>query len=122
MNPIRGIGPSAGVWGPAAGHAARAARDVPSLRDVEPQRGISLPGATRARESDFSTTLSQVLSDVNALQQRADHLTGELAAGRLENIHDVMIAQQEAGIALRLIQEVRDKLVAAYQELMRMQV
>lgn len=133
MNSIGAIGGGAGLWGPAAGRAASALQSAAgratgamqgptSLRDVEPQRGITLGGQAGAAGPSFSETLSQVLGEVNDLQQRADRLAEQLATGEIQNVHDVVIAQQEAAIAFRLIQEVRDKLVAAYQELMRMQV
>lgn len=123
MNAVGGIG-GAGLWGPAAG---RASAGPATLRQVEPLRGLTLgagPEGSAAAPAgpSFSETLSQVLGEVNGLQARADTLVARLGAGEIENVHDVLIAQQEAGLALRLIQEVRDKLVAAYQELMRMQV
>ncbi len=122
MNPVGGIGNVSGIWGPAAGRLARP-ESTPALRNLEPQRGISLQSADGAAPAaSFSDTLSQVLGEVNGLQQKADSLVARLAAGDIENVHDVIIAQQEAAIAFRLIQEVRDKLVSAYQELMRMQV
>jgi flagellar hook-basal body complex protein FliE len=122
MNPVGGIGNVSGIWGPAAGQHTRPA-STPALRDLEPQRGIALQSPSgSAPAPSFSETLSQVLGEVNGLQQKADSLVARLAAGDIENVHDVIIAQQEAAIAFRLIQEVRDKLVAAYQELMRMQV
>ena len=122
MNPVGGIGNVSGIWGPSAGRLARP-EPTPALRDLEPQRGITLQSASgSAPAASFSETLSQVLGEVNGLQQKADQLVARLAAGDIENVHDVIIAQQEAAIAFRLIQEVRDKLVAAYQELMRMQV
>jgi flagellar hook-basal body complex protein FliE len=118
MNSISGLGNQTGLWGPGAGRA-------PSLRDVEPREpGLTL-GAGRSGSPAApgpGETFAEVLREVNALQLRADDLVGRLAAGQIENVHDVMIAQQEAAVALRLLQEVRDKLVAAYQELMRMQV
>lgn len=99
------------------------ARSLQSLRDVEPQQGLTLtPGPQAASKSGFETTLSDVLRDVNALQNRADHLTEQFAAGQVQDLHDVIIAQQEASIAFQLVQSMRDKLLQSYQELMRTQV
>ncbi|MCK4412061.1 MAG: flagellar hook-basal body complex protein FliE [Candidatus Eisenbacteria sp.] len=118
MNPIGAVNGQAGLWGPAAGR-------MPTLRDVEPcQPGLTL-GAGRSGATAGpapSETFGEVLGQVNALQLRADDLAAKLASGQIENVHEVIIAQQEAALALRLLQEVRDKLVVAYQELMRMQV
>ncbi len=93
-----------------------------SLRDVEPQRGFSLEPASGAREADFGATLSDVLSEVNDLQLHSEDMLEQFAAGQVEHLHDVVIAQQEASIAMKLVQEMRDKLLQAYQEFMRMQV
>ncbi len=92
------------------------------------QRAVEMPPSQRrltlgeGKKPDFSQTLSKVLAEVNELQVRSDKLIEDLAAGRSVDIHEVMIAQQEADLAFRLIQEIRDKLIAAYQELMRTQI
>ena len=116
MNSIGAVHGSAGLFGPGAGR-------LPSLRDVEPHEpGLRLDAGRASADSAAGGSFSQILGEVNALQLRADELAGKLAAGQIENVHEVIVAQQEAALALRLLQEVRDKLVAAYQELMRMQV
>jgi flagellar hook-basal body complex protein FliE len=103
-----------------------AARGVPaaarSLREVEPQRGLALERPGAAPPADFARTLSQVLSEVNDLQLRSNATLESFAAGEIQDLHEVVIAQQEAAIAFQLVQQVRDKLLGAYQELMRMQV
>ena len=118
MNSIGAVNGSPGLWGPSAGR-------LPTLRDVEPhEAGLTL-GTRRpegAAGSAAGESFSDLLGEVNGLQLRADELAGKLAAGQIENVHEVIVAQQEAALALRLLQEVRDKLVAAYQDLMRMQV
>jgi len=45
-----------------------------------------------------------------------------MLAGETTDVHDVMIATEEAGLAFNLMVEIRNKLVESYQELMRMQV
>ncbi|MFH1144402.1 MAG: flagellar hook-basal body complex protein FliE [Candidatus Eisenbacteria bacterium] len=119
MNGIGAIDRTAGLWGKHAG----AMQGLPSLRDVEPREGLTVSGGpAEAGANSPSRTFADVLQEVNGLQLDADRLVERLAAGQIDNVHEVMIAQQEAAIALRLLQEVRDKLVSAYQELMRMQV
>ena len=121
MSSIGAVGGSGALWGPAAGSARTSG--LPSLRDVEPSPpGLSLGGGAATKPSTGPGSFEQVLGEVNDLQLKADDLAARLASGRIDNLHEVMIAQQEAAIALSLLQEVRDKLVAAYQELMRMQV
>ncbi len=123
MDPIGGVGRGSGLWGPAAGASARGGGGPQNLREVEPRRALTLGASAPASPAaSFGETLQQVLAEVNGLQLRADDLAGRLARGEVEELHQVVIAQQEAAIALRLIQELRDKLILAYQELMRMQV
>jgi flagellar hook-basal body complex protein FliE len=46
----------------------------------------------------------------------------DLVAGKTENIHELAIQVAQADVAFRLVMEVRDKLISAYQEMMRMQI
>lgn len=70
----------------------------------------------------FGETLKQALQEVNAAQQQSEKLTNQLVSGEVKDIHDVMIASQKASLSLQLTTQVRNKVVEAYQELMRMQV
>ncbi len=72
--------------------------------------------------SDFATTLRDAIGSVDQLQKVADVKMQELATGKSTNLHETMIATEKADIALRLMVQVRNKIVEAYQEIMRMQV
>ena len=62
------------------------------------------------------------LNNVNALEQESAKITEDFIAGRTDNIHSVMIASEKASISLQFVMEVRNKVIEAYQEIMRMQV
>jgi flagellar hook-basal body complex protein FliE len=62
------------------------------------------------------------LANVNKLQTDASKLAKEAAVGGDVDIHDVMIAGEKASVAMQLTLQVRNKLVEAYQDVMRMQV
>lgn len=66
--------------------------------------------------------LQQGLGQVNALHHQAKSLSEEAAVGGDVDLHDVMIASEKAGIATQLTLQIRNKMVEAYQEVMRMQV
>jgi flagellar hook-basal body complex protein FliE len=66
--------------------------------------------------------MSQALDQVDQLQKGADLLAQRLAAGESVDIHDVALAISQSQIALELSVQVRNKLIEAYQEIMRMQV
>jgi flagellar hook-basal body complex protein FliE len=67
-------------------------------------------------------TFSKLFNDVNQLQNSADDKIEEFATSPDKDIHGTMIALQKADLSLRLFLQIRSKLTAAYQEIMRMQV
>ncbi|HKE00453.1 MAG TPA: flagellar hook-basal body complex protein FliE [Planctomycetota bacterium] len=79
------------------------------------------PDAASARGS-FAATLDSALGSLLDAQRGAEKATLELAAGRSENLHEVMLAVNQAGLAMQLALEVRNHLVDAYHEVMRMTV
>ena len=70
----------------------------------------------------FADTLSESIAKVNELQKDADKAIGELVTGKSQNIHETMLAVSKADLAFRMTMQVRNKIVEAYQEVMRMQV
>lgn len=71
---------------------------------------------------DFSELVKDFARDVNDLQFQAGHAIDMLVTGQAADIHQVMVAVEEAGIARDLLLEIRNKVLEGYQELMRMQV
>ena len=72
--------------------------------------------------SGFGDLFKQALNEVNNLQNQSDELTTKLVTGEVQDISEVMIASQKANLSLQLTIQVRNKVVEAYQEVMRMQV
>ncbi len=70
---------------------------------------------------NFSDVLMGALQDVNSAQLTADSAVQSLAAGEA-NIQDTMIALQKADVSMKLMLEVRNKVLEAYQEVMRTQI
>jgi flagellar hook-basal body complex protein FliE len=64
--------------------------------------------------------VSGALQDVQALQDRADDAIRKLASGETQDVHQVMIAFEQARLSMQLLVEVRNKMVEAYQEISRM--
>lgn len=71
-------------------------------------------------EASFTEIFSNMLNSVNELQMDAAEIQEALMSGDPVELHQVMIKAEEAGIAMDLLLEVRNKLVNAYSELMRM--
>jgi flagellar hook-basal body complex protein FliE len=70
----------------------------------------------------FKNIMMGYLDDVNTLQHDADAQIQRLIAGETEDLHQVMLAMDEAETSFEMMMEIRNKLVQAYQELIKMQV
>ncbi len=70
----------------------------------------------------FGETMMQALDSVNRLQKEADGDIEALMTGEKRDLHQTMISMEKAGISFQLMMQVRNKIVAAYQEIMRMQI
>jgi flagellar hook-basal body complex protein FliE len=69
----------------------------------------------------FSEFLGEAFNNVNSLQHQSRQATIDLAAGRIQDLSEVTIAAEKASIAMSLTLQVRNKVVEAYQEIIRMQ-
>jgi flagellar hook-basal body complex protein FliE len=85
-----------------------------------PAAGIPLK--EKVQEKSFGEILKSHLTEVNHLQTSADAAAQKLASGQDKDIHNTMIAMEKAGVAFQLTMQVRNKVLEAYQEIMRMQV
>lgn len=98
-----------------------------ALREKQAAAGAlgSLPDGMRAAapsSNGFSEMIGGLVDTVGAKQAEAGQLTQKVLMGETDQLHQSVIAMQEAGVAFSLMVEVRNKLVESYQELMRMQV
>ena len=73
-------------------------------------------------KGSFADLLSGLVNDVNGLQAKAGELKNDLLTGEAPDLHQIMIAGEKAGVAMELLIEVRNKIIEAYQELLRMPV
>ena len=70
----------------------------------------------------FGEFLVDALKKTNELELESEKLNAAMAAGRIEDISQVVVASQKAEIALQLTLQLRNRATQAYQEIMRMQV
>ncbi len=75
---------------------------------------------TRDVAGAFGDALQSAISEVDKLQKSSDAAQESYAAGEDVELHDVLIRIEEAEIAFKTMMEVRNKLISAYQEVMRM--
>lgn len=72
--------------------------------------------------TEFGRMVMGQLRQVNAQQVHADELTQAFAAGKDVDVHRVVMATEEARLGMECVLQVRNKLIDAYQEVMRMQI
>ncbi len=90
---------------------------------LNPAEGIGgIPLTDAVSKPQFDNVFERAVSEVNAKMQVADAEKTKVFTGETNNLHQAMIAMQEASVAFSLMVEVRNKLVEGYQEIMRMQV
>lgn len=101
-----------------------------TLRAIHSPEGASVAGTgllpaptgNGAPAPGFADTLRSALEGVNSVQSRAETLSSAYQTGEVTDVAQVMLARQEAGIAFEATMQVRNKLLSAYQDIMRMGV
>ena len=95
-------------------------RLVPGL--IEQSRaGTMAPSVGNVTETEsFSKVFNNLIDSVNELQHDAGQAQQALMAGEPVELHQVMIKAEKAGLTMDLLLEIRNKLVRAYQEILRM--
>lgn len=73
-------------------------------------------------KESFGDYLKNMIAEVNTQQSEADRSITNVELGNTSSIHDAMVALEKANISFRTMLQVRNKVVEAYQEIMRMQV
>jgi flagellar hook-basal body complex protein FliE len=89
-------------------------KTLPQMEEVQTPRAGEGPS--------FKQIVNQYLEETNDLQLKAGEAVRQMAAGQIDDIHDVMIAVEKSRVSLELAIEIRNRLLEAYRELMRMQV
>jgi len=86
--------------------------EIPRLRKPdEPEKGES-----------FGQVLRDAISTSNDLQKQSSQEIQKLMAGETQDLHETIIAVQKADLSFQMMMQVRNKLLQAYQEIMRMQI
>ncbi len=87
-----------------------------------PESSLIKTHAPEVKDKSFGEMLTGSIAEVNQLKLEADQAVKELVAGEKKDIHQTMIDMEKASISFQLIMQVRNKVIAAYQEIARMQV
>jgi flagellar hook-basal body complex protein FliE len=99
---------------------------VGGLGRIQEQRETSIERADQAGESEgtktFGDFMKDLTQDANRSSVDADVKMQEVAAGRNKDLHGAVLAMEKADVQFRLLTQVRNKVIDAYREIMRMQV
>lgn len=99
--------------------AIRISSIPPILTPLPANRPAETPAETAREFGDF---LRLALAKVEQSQTDASRAAQQLATGEIKDVAEVMIASEKASLSLQLTIQVRNKLLEAYQEIMRMPV
>lgn len=128
MNPLSAIRSLAGAESlpaplPKVGAQPLAPRPIPfsELKDLGASGPLPLSPAGESSPS-FGNLLGRLVTEVNDTQVHADEAVKGLISGQNVSLHQAVIATEEANVSFQLMVEVRNRLLDAYQELMRMQI
>jgi flagellar hook-basal body complex protein FliE len=83
---------------------------------------IVAPSPAGAGGADFKAAFADAIANVEGFQQNAQASVDRFLSGEGEELHHVALTAQQAELAFQLFMQVRNKIVSAYQEVMRMQV
>ena len=84
--------------------------------------GFQTPSTGESKGVGFLDALEKSMQEANETQLQADQSIKDIVAGKSKNIHETMLMIQKADLTLKTMMQVRNKVLEAYKEIMRMQV
>ena len=117
---IAAVGAQLPVTAPVATTAGIAA--PPDANALAPMTGSLAPNATFAPDAGVFDGLVDSLGQIDSGMQASGRASTELALGQSDNLHQVMIAGERTRLQFELVMSMRNRVLEAYQEIMRMQV
>jgi flagellar hook-basal body complex protein FliE len=99
-------------------------QDISINDPIQSQTGLktTIEKAAQPPKTSFGEMLLQSINQVNRLQREADTSIEEMATGKQTDIHQTMIAVEKAEVSFELLMQIRNKVIAAYENIMRTQV
>ncbi|HEX8947583.1 MAG TPA: flagellar hook-basal body complex protein FliE [Dissulfurispiraceae bacterium] len=84
---------------------------------AEPSKAASKDGG-----ASFASAIQEAMKEVSAVQNDTEKAIENFSKGEVKDIHTVVVAMEKADLSLQTMLQVRNKLLSAYDEIMRMQV
>lgn len=95
---------------------------ITSIRFPAPIPPLTPSGGSGQPGAGFGSVLADAIGRVDQFQQNAHASIGKFLSGEDEEVHKVALATEQASISFDLFLQARNKVVSAYQEVMRMQM
>ena len=96
--------------------------DIAALSAISKPAYLPVSNDTKPAGQGFDALLNGITKNPAEGQSQADTLAMKVAAGEPVELHEAIIAMEQANVSLQFALQVRNKLVEAYQEVMRMQI
>ncbi|MEW6184207.1 MAG: flagellar hook-basal body complex protein FliE [Thermodesulfobacteriota bacterium] len=95
--------------------------EIKTIGAIAPTQPLSVKsGSPKENGENFESILMDAVNKVNTVQNEAEKAVQELAGGG--DITNAVIAMEKADLSFQVMVEVRNKLISAYEEIMRLQV
>ena len=114
MTPINGI-----AIPPSLARGLESLKGIEGFEGLETLETLNSPGETAPSFKEF---MLDALDHVNSMQHDADHAVEQLATGEDVNAAEVLTAVQKADLSFRMMMQIRNKLVQAYQEIKEIRI
>ena len=92
------------------------------LSQIQQPLSLDKSAKSQAAGAGFGDVLKKSLESVNANIQESTQMAEGLASGQHSNIHETMIAMEKSTVSFRMLTKVQQKVITAYQDIMRMQI
>ena len=95
---------------------------------IEPISAVGMPQISPTEttasvtNANFSNWIDGQLSEVNKTVVDADQQVRELSLGKTDNLHQVMLSLEQAKLSFEMVVQVRNRMIEAYQEILRMRI
>ena len=99
--------------------------DISAISSLYKTTQAQTTSSTTQTDSDFDSILSnamQLVDDTNTLQNQASSEEVSFALGETDNVHDLIVAEQKANMAIQYTVAVRNQFISGYNTIMNMQI
>lgn len=96
--------------------------NISRINDYNKLLNLNTSNNNKDNSINFTEILKDALDKVNQMQVESEEYKKILVLGEVDNLHDVTIASEKANVALQVTMSIRNKIVEAYREIMRIQI